>query len=92
MKPQRGPRVQLDLAQRVVLIQHVHHAQLIQIQPHVRVKRACQHFRPQIDVLRPNQRPDPRPLMPLFHLVPPAIDLVAHHRRLFDKQRALGHQ
>ncbi len=30
--------------------------------------------------------------MPLFHLVPPAIDLVAHHRRLFDKQRAFWHQ
>jgi hypothetical protein len=41
MKAQRGPRVQLDLAQRRVLIQHVHHAQLIEIEAHVRVERAC---------------------------------------------------
>ena len=30
--------------------------------------------------------------MPLLDLVPPAIDLVAHHCRLFDKQRALRQQ
>jgi hypothetical protein len=30
--------------------------------------------------------------MPLLDLLPPAIDLVAHHRRLFDKQRTLWRQ
>jgi hypothetical protein len=28
--------------------------------------------------------------MALLHLVPPALDLVAHHGRLFDEQHALG--
>ena len=92
MKAQRGPRRQLDLAQRRVLVQHVHRAQLIQIQAHVRLERGPQHFRPQINVFRPDQRADARPLMALLHLVPPAIDLVAHHRRLIDKQRAARHE
>jgi seryl-tRNA synthetase len=41
VKAQRGPRVQLDLAQRVVLVEHVHHAELIEIEAHVRFERAC---------------------------------------------------
>ena len=92
VKPQSGPRRQLDLAQRRVLFQHVHRAQLIQIEAHVRFERGPQHLRPQINVLRPHQRADPRPLMPLLHLVPPAIDLVAHHRRLIHNQHAARHQ
>ncbi len=39
MKPERGPRVQLDFAQRMVRIEHVYHAQLIEVQPHLRVQR-----------------------------------------------------
>ena len=31
MKSERGPRVQLNLAQRVVLVQHVHHTQLVEV-------------------------------------------------------------
>ena len=89
MKPQRRPRVQLNFAQRVVFIQYVHHAQLIQIQPHVRVQRGLQYLWPQIDIFRPNQRSHRRPFMTLLHLVPPALNLVANHRRLFNKQRAL---
>jgi hypothetical protein len=92
MKPQRGPRVQLDLAQRVVFVQHVHHAQLIEVEAHVRIELRLQHLGPQIDIFGPYQRSHRRALMPLLDLVPPAIDLVAHHRRLFDKQRALGQQ
>jgi hypothetical protein len=54
VKAQRGPRVQLDLAERVVFVQHVHHAELIEIEAHVR-RRAMrlQNFGAQIDVFRP---------------------------------------
>ena len=89
MKPERGPRVQLDLAQRQILIQHIHNTQLVQIEPHVRVERHAQRLRPQIDIFGPDQRPDARPLMTLLDLVPPAVDLVAHHGRLFDEESAL---
>ena len=92
MESECRPRVQLDLAQRRVFIEHVNSAKLVQIKPHARVKRRPQHLWPQIDLLRPDQRPDPRPLMALLDLVPPAIDLIAHHRRLLDEKRAFGQQ
>ena len=92
MKPQRGPGGNLDFAQRRVLLQHVHRAQLIEVQPHVRLQRSRQHLGAQINIFRPHQRPDPRPLVPLLNLAPPAVDLVAHHGRLFHEQRASGNQ
>ncbi len=88
MEPQRGPRRQLDLAQSSVLIQHVHRAQLIQIEAHVRVEQGLQNLGAKINVLRAHERADSRALMPLFDFVPPAIDLVADHCRLVDKERA----
>ncbi len=66
--------------------------QLIEVEPSVPCQRGLQHFRAQINIFRANQRADRGALMPLLHLVPPAIDLIAHHGRLFNEQRALGQQ
>ena len=86
MEPQCRPRSELDLAQRLVLVQHIHHAQLIDVQPRMRRQLRLQNLRPQINVRRRDQRPDARPLVPLLDLVPPAVDLVFDHRRLFHQQ------
>ncbi len=51
-----------------------------------------QNFGAQIDIFRPDERADADALVALLDLVPPAIDLVAHHGRLIDKQHALGQQ
>ncbi len=53
VEAERGPRVHLNLAQRPILVQHVHRAQLIQIEPHLRFQLRRQDFGTQINVLGP---------------------------------------
>ena len=45
VKAQRGPRVQLDLAQRGVFVEHVDRAELIEIEAHVRLRATPAEFR-----------------------------------------------
>ncbi len=92
MEAQRGPRGQFDLAERRVLVEHVHRAELIEIEAHVRVERRLQDFGAQIDVFGPDERADSGALVALLDLVPPAVDLVAHHGRLVDEERAARHE
>ena len=92
METQRGTRVEFDLAEGGVLVQDVDDAELIEIEAHVRLKLGLENFRAQVDVFRADKRAHRRPLMPLLHLVPPAIDLVADHCRFFDKERARGQE
>ena len=88
VKAQRGPRGQFDFAERRVLVEHVYRAELIEIEAHVRVERCRKNFGAQVDIFGPDERADAGALMALLDLVPPAIDLVAHHRRLVDEERA----
>jgi len=41
VKAQRGTRVQLDLAERIVVVEDVDYAELIEIEAHVRVELRC---------------------------------------------------
>ena len=92
VKAQRGSRVELDLAQRVVFIKHIDGAELIEVEARVRCEQRLQNLRAQINVFGPDERADAAALVALLDLVPPAIDLVAHHGGLVDKQHALGQQ
>ena len=88
MKAQRGPRGQLDFAERGVVFEHIDRAELIEIEAHVRVERRLQDFGAQIDVFRTDERADSGALMALLDLVPPAVNLVADHGRLVNEERA----
>ncbi len=54
----------------------------------MRIERRLENFGAQIDVLRPEERANPGPLVTQLNLAPPAVDLAAHHCRFIDKQRA----
>ena len=87
VKAKRGPRVQLDFAERCVFVEHVDGAKLIEIEADVRLELGLQNLRAQINVLGPDERADAGALVPLLDLVPPAIDLIAHHAQA-HRQRA----
>ena len=89
MKAQRGPCVQLNLAECAVLIENVHCAKLVKVEAEVRLQQSLQNFRAHINVFRPDEIADSAALMPLLHFFPPAINLVAHHAGLIHKEGAL---
>ena len=88
MEAKRGPGVDCDFAEGVVFVEHVDGAELIEVEAGVRFEQALQNFRAKIDVFWPDERADAAALVALLDLVPPAIDLVAHHGRFFDKEHA----
>ena len=87
-----GRELKRDFAEGVVFVEHVDGAELIEIEAGVRVERGLQDFGAQIDVFGPDERADAAALVALLDLVPPAVDLVAHHGGLFNKKRAFGHE
>src|ERR1700761_8592061 len=92
MKAQCGPRVDCDLAQRVVVFEYVDDAELIEIEAGVRLEQPLQNLRANVDVFRADEIADATALVTLFHLVPPAIDLVANHCGFFDKKHGMLHE
>ena len=88
VESQCGARGQLDFAKGCVRLQHIHRAQLIEIESHMRIERGLQNLGPQINVFRPEERANPGAFVTQLDLAPPAVDLAAHHRRLIDKQHA----
>ena len=56
------------------------------------LQRRLKNLGAQIDIFRADERADAGALVALLDLVPPAIDLVADHGGLIDKQRASGQQ
>ncbi len=54
----------------------------------MRIQQALQDFGTKIDVFRPNERTDAAAVVALLDLVPPAVDLVAHHGGLLDEKHA----
>ena len=79
-----------DLAQRRVFVEHVDGAELVEIEAEMRLQEALQNFGAQVNIFRPDEVADAGALVALLHLVPPAVDLVAHHAGLVDKQNGLG--
>jgi hypothetical protein len=92
VKAERGTRVQFNFAECVVLVEHIDDAELIEIEAHVRFERGLENFWAQVNVFRADERADAGALVALLDLVPPTVDLVAHHGRLFNEERALGQQ
>ncbi len=88
VKAQRGTRVERDLAERIVFVEHVDSAELIEIEAGMRLQQALQNFGAKIDVFRPDERTDAAALVALFDFIPPAVDLVAHHGGFFDEEHA----
>ena len=92
VKPKCGAGIEFNFAEGCVFFKHVNGAQLVEIEAHVRTELSLKNFRPHIDVVRGDERADAGPLVALLDLVPPALDLVAHHGRLIDEERATGYQ
>src|SRR5579859_5966324 len=92
MKSQRRTGVKRDLAQGVVLIEYVDDAKLVKIKSRMRLKQALQDFRTNVDIFRLDEAADTAAIVALLNLVPPAIDLVAHHGGLFDEEYGVGQQ
>ena len=92
MKTERGPGVERDFPERVVFFEHIDSSELIEIEAGMRSKHRLQNLGAEINVFGPNERADTAALVALFDLVPPAVDLIAHHRRLIHKKNALGQE
>ncbi len=85
-----GPSGQLDLTQRRVFLEHVNRAELIEVQAHVRAERRLQDFGAQINVFRADERTNSGALVTQLDFIPPAVNLIADHAWLIDKERASG--
>src|SRR4051794_18462117 len=92
MEAQRGPRIERDFAQGGVLVDDVDCAELVEVEPKVRLEEALKHFGAEINIFGPDEIADAGALVALLHLVPPAVDLVAHHARFIDEENGLGQQ
>ncbi len=90
MEAQRGPRREFDFAERSIVVEHIDRAKLIEVQARMRLQHGLQNFRAQVDVFRTNERADAGAIVALLDLVPPALDLVAHHGWFFDEERTAG--
>ncbi len=93
MQAQRGPRGKICLAQRgCVGIENVHDAKLIQIQSRSGGNARLPLPRRKVQILRRKERVNTTAFVALLHFVPPAFQLVLHHRRLFHKNARFGQQ
>ena len=92
MEAERRAGVQFDFAERVVFVEHVDGAELIEVEADVRFEQGLQNFGTKIDIFRADERTDAGALVTLLDLVPPAVDLVAHHRGFVDEENAAGQE
>ncbi len=90
VKAQGGPRIELDFAEGLVFVEDVDGAELIEVEAEVGFKQALQDFGAEVDVLGADEAADAGALVALLDLVPPAVDLVAHHAGLVDEENGLG--
>ncbi len=79
---------ELDFAESSVVIEDVDVAELVEVEAGMRGERGLQNLRADVDVFGQDEVADAGAIMALLHLVPPAVDLVADHGRLFDEERA----
>jgi len=54
------------------------------------LKLGLKDFRAEVDIFRPDEVADAAALVALLNLVPPAVDLVADHAGLVDKEDGFG--
>src|ERR1019366_2328230 len=88
----RGTRIDGDFAERVVLVEHIDGAKLIEIEAVMGFKQALQNFGTKVNVFRANERADAGAIVTLLDLVPPALNLIAHHGGLVNKQHGARQQ
>src|SRR5262249_2267670 len=86
---QGGTRAHGDFAERLVVLEHVDSAELVEIEAVVRFKQSLQHLGTNVDVLGADETTDAAAFMALLDLVPPAVNLIAHHGRLVDEKNGL---
>ncbi len=92
MEAQGGAGVEGDFAEGGVFVEHVDGAELVEIESEVRIEQALQDFGAEIDVFRTDEIADAGALVALLDLVPPAVNLVAHHAGLVDEEDGLGEE
>ncbi len=92
VEAQRGAGVEGDFAEGGVFVEHIDGAELVEIEPEVRIEQALKDFGAEIDIFRTDEIADAGALVTLLDLVPPSVDLVADHAGLVDEEDGLGEE